>query len=160
MDILEIAVGIELEGMRNYRKISEESDDKGLRKIFSILADAEGRHKDIFEKMKSDFSDLNLDEKIIEDARDIFKSMARDPESVSMENYEVEIYRRALEAENYSIEYYKELTSSIDEKCLPLLNLIIEEEKKHYRIIEEIIRFVNRPQEWLENAEWNNMEGY
>jgi rubrerythrin len=37
---------------------------------------------------------------------------------------------------------------------------IAEEEKKHYWILENILNFISRPQNWLENAEWYHLDEY
>jgi rubrerythrin len=34
------------------------------------------------------------------------------------------------------------------------------EENKHYFILQQIIDFVSRPNEWLEDAEWYHLEEY
>lgn len=36
----------------------------------------------------------------------------------------------------------------------------LEEEKKHYFLLDNIIEFVSRPEQWLENAEFYHLEEY
>ena len=39
-------------------------------------------------------------------------------------------------------------------------NKIADEEKRHQTVIENVIRFLDRPRQWLENAEWHHLEDY
>jgi rubrerythrin len=74
---------------------------------------------------------------------------------------EVELYRKALELERKSWEFYG---SAAELAASPLEKLNFErvavEERRHYRIVEGIIDFVSRPEQWLENAEWYHLEDY
>ena len=37
---------------------------------------------------------------------------------------------------------------------------IAEEEKKHAFLLENVIDFVTKPDNWLENAEWHNFDQF
>jgi rubrerythrin len=37
---------------------------------------------------------------------------------------------------------------------------IAEEEKRHYLVLENIIKFINKPDIWLEDPEWYHLEDY
>ena len=55
--------------------------------------------------------------------------------------------------ERESIELYKKLLSeSSDDK--ELFEFLIKQEEEHYRLIEEIVKLVNRPNVWVESAEF------
>jgi len=36
--------------------------------------------------------------------------------------------------------------------------LIADEEHTHWALIENVLQFLDRPKQWLENAEWNNLD--
>jgi rubrerythrin len=62
------------------------------------------------------------------------------------------------------VDSYKFYTEKAEETDNPdvekSFKRLAEEEKKHERIIDNIIEMVNRPNTWLEDAEWNHMDEY
>ena len=160
MDIIDFAIGMETEGEKIYRGLAEKTDNAGMKNIFGYLADAELNHIEVFKNMNSGGTAELENDNIIEESKKIFEDMGKDPARVSMENVEVGLYRDALSAEQKSIDYYQENSDRFEGDQKRVIQDIIEEEKKHYRIIENIIEFVNRPQTWLENAEWNHLDNY
>lgn len=160
MDVIKRAIEIEEEGNILYTSLASKSVNPGLKQIFTMLAEAELKHKKIFENIASGAA-ISADggRSIIVEAKDIFKGMGEKMKYVSMENIEVGVYRQALEVEQKSIDIYSDI---LKKKAVPedAVKAIVEEEKKHYRLIENIIEFVNRPQSWLENAEWNHLDEY
>ncbi len=78
-----------------------------------------------------------------------------------MPQQQVDIYKKAKEIE---VDSYKFYTDKAEEAETPevekVFNRLAKEEKKHERIIDNIIEMVNRPNTWLEDAEWNHMEDY
>ncbi|MFH1414496.1 MAG: ferritin family protein [Elusimicrobiota bacterium] len=160
MDIIDFAIGIETEGEKMYRDLADKAEDTGMKNILGYLADAELQHKQVFKNMNSGGNAVLENDNVIEEAKIIFQEMGKRPTEVSMENYEVSIYRDALSAEQKSIDYYEKHSDKFEGSQKQNVLDIIEEEKKHYRLIENIIEFINRPQTWLENAEWNHLDNY
>jgi len=65
----------------------------------------------------------------------------------------------ALEMEKKSIELYTKLLSeAADDR--ELFAYLIKQEQGHLAIVEEIIKLVNRPNEWVEAAEFGEREEY
>ncbi len=75
-----------------------------------------------------------------------------------MGNYEGKIYNKALDVEQKSINYYNKISDKGTEDQKGVVEKILAEEKKHYKIIGNIIDFVSRPRQWLDDAEWYHLE--
>ncbi len=55
----------------------------------------------------------------------------------------------ALEKEKESIELYeKMLEDAVNEKEEMLFKFLIKEEKEHYRLLNDLVLLVSRPEEW------------
>ena len=67
----------------------------------------------------------------------------------------------ALEKEKESIELYeKMLEDAVDEKEKMLFKFLIKEEKEHYKLLNDLVLLVSRPEEWVESAEFGLREDY
>ena len=160
MDIFDFAMQMEKDGEDYYREIAEKTGDKGVSAIMNILADEEVRHYQIFQEMKTCTPDLP-ETKVLSDVKNIFVKMRENNEQPSPDASQIEMYKKAQELEKKSQEFYEEKSGEVQ---LPaqkeLLLRIAEEEKRHFFLLENIIEFVSRPQTWLENAEFNQLDEY
>ncbi|MFO7866613.1 MAG: ferritin family protein [Candidatus Aminicenantes bacterium] len=159
MNILEYAMKMEKDGEDLYREMARSTGDPGLKKILTMLADDEVKHYKIFEGMRKMAEPKMMETRVLSDARNIFTNM--DPAGASDETGHIDMYKKALDIEKKSREFYEDKakeTGSPEEKDLFLK--IADEEKKHYFLLENLIQFVNRPQQWLEDAEFNHLEDY
>ena len=71
------------------------------------------------------------------------------------------MYREALAIEQQSIDLYEKYfgdAQSEEEKAL--FSFLIEQEKVHYRIMDDMTTMLNRPYEWVESAEFGLREEY
>jgi rubrerythrin len=161
MDIYEYAMQMEKDGETYYRELVEKVVNKGLKKIFTMLADAEVIHYNLFLKMKKNQVIHMTDTPILSNAKNIFAKMKEEKDTFGVTASQVAAYKKAQDIEKKSQEFYLE---KADEVNIPsqreIFLKIVEEEKKHYLILENIINFVSRPQIWLENAEWYHLEEY
>ena len=70
-------------------------------------------------------------------------------------------WEQAREVEKKSEDFYRAKAGEVDDKNQAhILNRIADEEHKHWVTIENVIKFLDRPRHWLEDAEWNNLEDY
>jgi len=159
MKIFDMAIDLELNGEQFYRSLAEDSKSAGLKSVFNMLADDETKHKKIFEQMQeSDEAEMD-DTKIIQESNSIFKGLKKD--DFINEKKQAEVYKKALELEQKSIIYYKELIDLAgNEKSKEALQKVIGEEEKHSRLLEFLIEYVSRPDTWVEDAEFYLKENY
>jgi len=161
MNIFDYAMQLEKEGENFYRDIVKATPNRGLKTIFSWLAEEEVKHYRIFESMKAEGKPTLVETAILQDAKTIFEEMRNKHEPFHFENIQTEAYRKAQAIEKKSQDFYEEKAKIVKDRYQQKLFLqIAEEEKKHYFLLENIIQFVSRPGLWLENAEFYQLEEY
>ena len=98
---------------------------------------------------------------VLADAKAVFQKMHEGGEKFSFDISEVELYEKAKQMEEESISFYSQKAEEVeDENKKKIFNKLVEEEKKHYNLIDNIREFVNKPNQWLEDAEWYHLENY
>lgn len=159
MKLYDIAIKMEAEGAAYYRDLAKRSPSEGFRNIFTMLAEDEDRHKATFEAMKANSEiPASTADASIRAAR-IFREISKD-DFLNEEN-QLSLYEQALEIELKSIEFYSEQHDLLtDVKQKRALTNIIEEERRHYDLIDDIIVMVERPDRWVEDAEFGLREEY
>lgn len=161
MDIYEYAMQMEKDGESYYRELAEKVDNPGLKRIFIMLANAEVIHYNTFLKMKRNEEVQMADTPILSDVKNIFIKMRENNEITGINTSHIELYRKAQEIEKRSRDFYEEKANEVKVPSQKEIFLkIAEEEKKHFFILENIIVFVSRAQNWLENAEWYRFDEY
>ncbi|MDA3792819.1 MAG: rubrerythrin [Elusimicrobia bacterium] len=126
--------------------------------MFNYLAGEEAKHRKTFEDMASEKEVSLSNSESIYKVKNIFKEMNKKSSEVDMGNYEGKIYNKALDVEQKSINYYNKISDKGTEDQKGVVEKILAEEKKHYKIIGNIIDFVSRPRQWLDDAEWYHLE--
>jgi len=160
MNIEDYAMELEKEGERFYRRLSETAPNSGLIKIFNWLAEEEVKHYFLFKKMKEGMVSEVQPSDILFSAKELFKKLAEE-KSFDFGETQVSLYRDAQKVEKKSEDFYLQTAESTpDLQKKTMLLKIANEEKKHFFLLEKIIDFVSRPQRWLENAEFNQLEEY
>lgn len=67
----------------------------------------------------------------------------------------------ALDKEKQSIDLYNEfLSEATDDIDKQLFSYLMRQEMDHLTIIEDMVMFVNHPEEWVESAEFGIREEY
>jgi len=161
MNIFEIAKQIEKNGEQFYRDLAVKATGAGLKNIFTSLAEDEAKHYIAFANMEQKNVFELTDTNVLKDAKAVFQNMKEKAELFFEETPQEEVYLVALENEEKSIKNYNELLEkiSIDNQKV-VIRKIIEEEKKHAFLIENIIEFIKKPMLWIENAEFNHLDQY
>lgn len=147
-DIRNIAVQIELNGEKTYRKAGEESVDPSIAQMFLQMAEDEKRHAQWFESIQSS-KPLTEEQREMESVgRTILQEMMKNQtfslEQSSLEKIDTikDLMQKSQGFEKDTILFYEMLSGFIDDKeTLQQLELIIEEERRH---MEELRQMVER----------------
>ena len=160
MNIFEYAMQMEKDGENYYRQLAQQTANKGLKTILTMLADEEVKHYNAVGRMKS--AELHMAETtILTDAKNFFVQIKESGESFDFDIKQTELYRKAQDIEERSLDFYMEKVNEMTEEYQKELFLkLAEEEKKHYFLLDNIIEFVSKPEQWLENAEFYHLEEY
>lgn len=161
MDIYEYAMQMEKDGENLYRELASETENSGIKRILTMLADAEVEHYNTFMKMKLHQKIELPQATILKDVKNIFIELRETGKLSNLNIPQIELYKKAQEIEKRSEEFYlKEAEEVQDEAQKQTFRKIAGEENKHYFILENIINFVSRPEQWNESAEWYHLEEY
>jgi len=161
MDVFDYAMKMEEEGEDYYRELAEKCGNSSLKGILNMLADEEVKHYNVLEEMKNNESPQLPETTLLADAKNIFEEISEKDESFDFDISQQELYRRAQELEQESEDFYLRRAEEAENQPLKeMLLKIAEEEKKHYFLLENIIEFISRPETWLENAEFGQLDEY
>jgi len=155
MDVFEVAKNMELEGKKAYLDMLEKTTNPALKNILKRLAEWEDNHYIIFDAMQQEADVIEVKKATTEDVKGIFSSLkdvSADDEVVE----QIEFYEEAIKVEQKSSDYYKEIAQGIaDETLKKEVIMIADEEIKHKKILQEILDYLQQPNTWVENAEFN-----
>lgn len=159
MNSIEFAINMELEGKRYYLEQAEKTDDSGLKSIFHTLAEEESIHARIL-KSKSETLPYELIDTYAE-IKNIFVEIGSYKNIIKQLPDALDVYRFALQYEKKSQDLYKDmLQEATDEKDKRIFQFLIEQENDHYKVMEQLIELVNRPNDWVESAEFGVRKEY
>lgn len=160
MNIFIYAMQMEKDGEDFYYQLAQQTSNKGLRTIFEMLAAEEAKHYKAIDEMRSARPKL-AETTVLSDARNVFAQIKESNESFDFDLGQIELYRKAQDIEQKSIDFYSEKAGEVEFEYQKELFLILAaEEKKHYFLLENIIECVSRPKMWLENAEFCHLDEY
>lgn len=159
MSWFDTAISIEIEGENFYRDLAQNAAGEGMRQIFTMLADDELKHKAVFEAMKDSKSAEYEASASPEEVKQVFGSFTK--QDFLNEQQHAKLYRKARNVEKQSVEFYTaQLNDLTDKKQKDALEKIIKEEESHFRLIDSIMVLVERPESWVEDAEFGLREEY
>jgi rubrerythrin len=151
---------MEKNGEEYYRQLTQQTANKGLQTILTMLADEEVKHYNTIERMQTKEPHME-DATILTDARNIFVQIKESGESFDFDIQQTELYRKARNIEKESRDFYTEKANEVTEEYQKEIFLrLADEEGKHYFLLDNIIEFVSRPAYWLDNAEFCHLEEY
>jgi rubrerythrin len=146
LEVLQIAEEMERNAAKFYRKAAGMFHDPSLSKLFSELAQWEKRHVQVFAEMKERFtmpawelgrSDLDRVDMVgLGVPPGVFGPESDPARELTGRETRAEVFNLALKKERYTIGYYTSLTEfALGQENLNMLKRIVEEEKKHVRIL-------------------------
>ena len=161
MDVYDYAMQMERDGEKYYRDAAAQSAHKGLKQIFAMLADAERTHFNVFKSMKEHEPAKLPEATILKDVKNIFVAMRKERTLEGISDSQVDLYRKAQGIEKQSEDFYlTKAPLAEDPSQRETFLQVAGEEHKHYLLLDRIIEFVSRPEQWLENAEFHHLEEY
>lgn len=158
MDIFDYAMQLEEEGESLYREIAHKSLDDGLCRIMTWLADQENKHYQIFKAMKEKTSPPDADAAVFfNNVKSVFSDWQKNKDRFNFEIGQADLYRKGLDVEKRSIKFYSEKAGLIDQSQKLVFQKIINEEKNHFKVLENLIELITKPERWVEHAEFSHI---
>ena len=157
MNIFEFAMKMELDGKQYYEESAAKIDSPELKRILLELADDEEKHYTIFRALR-DGVPVQYEEakktKIFSEIKNVFENLKSQGKDFTFPDDAKEIWLKAQKVEKDSEDFYREKAGEVtDEQQKTILNSIADEEHKHWVTMENVVRFLDRPNNWLEGAE-------
>ena len=146
-DILLFAVNIEKNGENFYRNFANKFKDETINALFVFLADQEVEHSRYFSELLQSVQTFDTDNGNYNDEyfaylrafvdNAIFNQNKNNEISNSI-NSIVDVLDFALQMESDSITFYSESKLFMNQKDISKVDIIIDEEKKHFRKLYEL----------------------
>ncbi|MFA7091846.1 MAG: ferritin family protein [Arcobacteraceae bacterium] len=155
MNVYDYAMKVEKDGEAYYKELASKSPNAGLKKVFTLLADAEVKHYQVFKSMRDkdgqDFKALDIST----DTKTIFETLKAEKNSVNLNLDEIKFYEDAIKREDDSYHFYLKKADELeDEEEKTVFMNIAQEELKHKAILEDILAFIQEPTNWVGSAEF------
>ena len=161
MNSFEFAINMELDGEKFYREQAEINKDNGLNAVFLLLAKDEENHARILQNKFTETAYELEDNNTLSNSKNVFKGIKNFKNDGLEIAKQLDLYKAALEKEKQSIELYeKSLAAAADDQEKVLFEYLIRQETDHFGILEEMVLFISRPDEWVESAEFGIREKY
>ena len=146
-ELLEIAIGIERNGMAFYQVLADKTGNRGVKDIYNHLAGEEKKHLDTFQGMSDSLGQAKPPETYTEEYMLYLKSLV---DSAVFSNVtearqkagkvfnKIEALDTGIQAEKDSILFYTELRNLVRERDRKVVFNILNEEKNHLRQLSEL----------------------
>ena len=158
MKIYDFAIQMEADGEVYYRKLADIAAHPGLTAIFTHLADSEHKHLEIIKEMKRERYILQ-EVSALDREKNLFTFLKKEPVSLVFPEDEVKAYEEALKIEEKSRDFYEEKAEEmVSPEAAAAFRRLAQEEQSHVLIIQNVINFVYKPQQWVESAEFGTSD--
>ena len=145
-DIIDMAIQIEENGEKVYRKAIEKALNPSLASLLQWLADEEAKHIRWFSELRKVANSTPIDPRLEEMGKNILRSVMGE-QSFSLDEADFsridmvkDLIRLAIEFEKDTILFYQMIQGFIhDNQTLDQLREIIEEETRHIGILEDYL---------------------
>ena len=162
MNFYQTILELEKKTIEVYRDLAQQCGSHvGIRYILTMLADDQEKHVAALSSIREGTCSGVRETAAFQEARKLFEKMQRDREAFSCGIEQVRLYEEALGLVRKKGRLYSEMRDETDcESDKEALMEIAKEEEKQAVVLENIIMMVNRPETWLEDAEFTHLDEY
>ncbi len=155
MDFFKFSIQMEKDAEMLYRKMADAAPVDGVKKVLLMLAEDEVRHRVAIENLQKKVK-AEPGEGVALDIKTVFEEMKQDKELTDISVDAVADYQKAVEVERRGMEFYKEkFAEAKDPESKKLFEVLMKQEGYHLKTVENLLEVVQRPDWWVENAEFN-----
>ncbi len=155
MDLFEFSIQMEKDAENLYRKMAENAPVEGIKKVLLMLAEDEVKHRIAIEQLQKKIA-VNPQKGVALDIKTVFEDMKQNKTITTISEDAVDDYRKAVEIERRGAEFYKEKFAEADDPVSKrLFEALMKQETYHLRTCENLLDMVQKPEWWVENAEFN-----
>jgi hypothetical protein len=162
MDFLGQAIELESETISAYKALSNQcAGHAGIRSILKMLIHDHEEHMNTLSRAQArNVFELN-DTGIFSGIRRQLERIRVDRDTFSCDIDQLSLYREARDLLQSKMTLYRKARDEIhDPRGLEYLEKLISEEQKQMVVLDNIIEMVERPETWLEDAEFSHLDEY
>lgn len=158
--IIEQAIHLEVTAEANYREAALQTTDPSAGAILELLANEEAEHGKTLRGM-SDVAHLRGSD-LLEKAKTWIRGVVEgELTTLSPDTDLPSTLRRAMDIEQMTELFYRENAASSDEPAVvELFTTLADIEKKHFVLVGSLVEYFDRPNEWIESAEFGLRNDY
>ena len=160
-EIIEFAKKAELDGKALYEGELAKTEDPGIRKILKMLIEAEENHYDYFDSLDDGDNGVEIQSISLKGVKNVFQEMKDKGEKIITSPDHLSFYENILGIEEKAEKFYRDASENLLEQNVKnALLKIADEEHRHAVMAKSFIDMIRNPSQWVENAEFNNMDDY
>ena len=154
MGLIDEAIALEERAETNYRSAAETTTDPSAAKILGLLADEEANHANALRIMN--VGSIGSSGSLIEAARDWIGGVVEGGAgAVSADAGLREVLQCAMEIERATETFYREKGKASDDRAVQeLFARLAATENTHFLFVSSLAEYFDRPNEWVESAEF------
>jgi rubrerythrin len=160
MRLIDDAIELERRAEESYRNAAKKTSDSGAKKILDLLADEEAKHAAALREV-DEVKDLR-GPSLIEAAKEWVRGVVEGGVStISSDTSLLDVLRRAMEIERATEAFYREHgKEATDPRVVGLFAKLAEIENEHFHFVSSLVEYYDRPNEWIESAEFGLRDEY
>ncbi len=154
MGLIDEAIALEERAETNYRAAAETTTDPSAAKILTLLADEEAQHANALRTMNA--GSVQASTSLVDAAMDwIGGKVEGGAGAISTDAALLDVLRSAMEIERATEVFYREQGAASDSSEIRVLfERLAEIEKGHFLFVSSLVEYYDRPNEWVESAEF------
>ena len=158
--IIEQAIQLEKKAETTYREAAQVTSDPSAAKVLTFFADEEAQHAETLRKMENEVGVEGLN--LLQSAQDWIRGVVEGSASTISPDAELlAVLRRAMTIEQQTEAFYREQLAIVDDEAVgELFTRLADAEKEHFLLVGSFVEYFDRPNEWVESAEFGQRDEY
>lgn len=154
MGVIHDAVHLEEKAERSYRDAARRTQDQQARRLFDLFADAEAAHAAVLREF-GHAEDLAGPDLLTAAAEWVRGAVEGGASALSADARLLDILRHAMDIERETETFYRHHADhASDVRVGEVLGQLAKIERGHYELLSSLVEYYNRPNEWVESAEF------
>jgi rubrerythrin len=155
-EAIKIAIQMEKDGYSFYKKAALQTSSETGKSFFDSLAQDEQVHLDVFQKIFEDKVSKSEWDNLVNSSKKytnlpIFPKDLESTEGANPDLDELDALRIGMDSEKEAIEYYNKIKEESQNKDIQdIIDQIIEQEKKHYLLLEQEFDHLDKTGYWFD----------
>ena len=155
-EAIQTAIQMEKDGYNFYKKAAAQTSSEMGRSVFESIADDELVHLETFQKMFNEAVGTTEWDTLVQSNKkyadlNVFPKDLKTVEGTRPDTNELDALRMAMDSETEAIDYYNEILSKTDDEDVKkIIDMIIEQEKRHYFLLEQEFSHLSSTGYWYE----------